>query len=127
MSNEKIIQAVKDILIELYPNWEQDQDFIDTPRRVTAALEHFFRNEEINGHIKIFPTKNDQVIIVKEIKCYSFCPHHLLPVLYEVAIGYIPEGKALGLSKLVRIARAIASFPMLQENFTQRIADFIQE
>ena len=55
------------------------------------------------------------------------CPHHLIPVVYNVHIGYIPQGWAIGLSKLARIAVGLCSYPKLQENFTFELAEVIDK
>jgi GTP cyclohydrolase I len=74
----------------------KDANFKETPSRVAKMYKHFFRNEqkEVIADIKkkVFPSKNDQIVIVKNIECFGMCPHHLLPVIYKVAIGYMPHG-----------------------------------
>ena len=55
------------------------------------------------------------------------CPHHFLPIRYEVIIGYIPDGKALGLSKLARIIELMGRKPCLQEDFTETIVEEIND
>lgn len=108
-----------------------DPNFKDTPDRVTRLMRHFFRNDKdkVISEIskKVFPSDNNEVVIVKDIKCFGMCPHHLVPVTYNVAIGYIPNGKVIGLSKLARLAVAISSFPKLQEDITKEIADEVEK
>lgn len=69
-------------------------------------------------------------IVTQSIKeaVVGLCPHHFLPVNYEVYVSYIPQGespKVLGLSKLTRIAREIPKFPMLQEEYARNLADVL--
>jgi GTP cyclohydrolase I len=68
-------------------------------------------------------TSIDQMIVVKGIRVYSLCEHHLLPITCDVSIGYISVGRVLGLSKLARIAHKHAHKLQLQERMTQEIAN----
>ena len=119
-------------LLELYnPNWKSDPDMRETPDRYIRMLDHFFRGyrkSEMEHQLsKVFPTTNDQMVIVKNIECFGMCPHHLVPIVYKVSIGYIPNGKAIGLSKLARLAVMLSATPKLQENFTSEIANMLEE
>lgn len=115
---EQLIKKFEDVIKVLNSNWQQDPDMLDTPKRLAKMYSHFFRNEDPAEHFKkIFPTSNKNSITIKNIECFGMCPHHLLPIIYKVSIGYIPNGYALGLSKFSRISRALASTPKLQENF----------
>jgi GTP cyclohydrolase I len=128
MNQQRLESIAGDLLTELKPKWQQDPDMKDTPKRISHMLMHFFRNEEVELHFeKRFPTTNKQMVIVKDIECFGLCPHHLLPIVYKVHVGYIPDGWAIGLSKLARIAIALSSFPKLQENFTTEIADTLEK
>jgi GTP cyclohydrolase I len=129
MSNDKLVSIIKELLKELGANLE-NPNFRETPQRVAKMLKHFFRDdkkkilEEIKQ--KVFPSENDQMVILKGIECFGMCPHHLVPIVYTVDIGYVPNGKVLGLSKLARLAIALSSFPKLQEDFTREIADVLE-
>jgi len=126
---EKLERIINSLLLTLGVNLD-DANFKDTPNRVTRMFLHFFRGkddadiEKIMG--KVFPSKNDQMVIVKDIECFGMCPHHLVPIVYSVTIGYVPQGQVIGLSKLARLAIALSSYPKLQEDFTTEIADAIQ-
>lgn len=123
--------SIADILQNLAPGWNKNPDMKETPFRVAKMYRHFFRNDVeetlIDLKKKVFPTDNDQMVIVKDIECFGMCPHHLLPIIYKVHIGYIPKGKAVGLSKLARLAIALSSFPKIQENFTTEIAKAVEQ
>lgn len=125
-----MIEHIESILSDLYPDWKNNPDMVETPKRVERMYRHFFRNSEYS-HIesimsKVFPTTNDQMVIIKDIECFGMCPHHLLPIIYKIDIGYIPKGLALGLSKFARLCIAVASFPKIQENLTCEIADTLE-
>ena len=110
-----------------------DPNFIDTPERFAKSYVEIFAGLESADRDlheifkKSFPTKYDGIVLEKDIKIFSMCPHHFLPIRYEVTIGYIPDGKALGLSKLARIVELIAKMPCLQESYTETIVEEIND
>ena len=103
----------------------------DTPKRAARAFEHltigYSQNVEdvVNG--AIFESDNDEMIIVKDIELYSLCEHHLLPFFGKCHVGYVPEGKVIGLSKIARIVDVFAKRLQIQENLTKQIADSIMK
>jgi len=106
-----------------------DKNFIDTPKRISRAYYEIFEGIEDTDHqvkeiLKTsFPSEFDQLITVKGIRCFSMCPHHLLPVDYKVNIGYIPskKGQVLGISKLSRLVEILAKRPVLQEQLVEDV------
>ena len=115
--------AVKNLLQQLNYNIK-DPNFIDTPKRV-AKMWNAFRNVE-KPTLTTFPLKTrGGMIILKNHISWGYCPHHLLPVKYTFRIGYIPEDRVLGLSKLARIADWILTTLPLQEEIAPEIIDTI--
>ena len=110
----------------------EDPNLVGTPERIKRMFSELFIPEEAAKEIiksimeRVFPTSYDGIVMVSNINTYSFCPHHLLPVEYEIDIAYIPgiiESKVLGLSKLERIADTLSNNLILQETLTDNIAD----
>lgn len=105
-----------------------DENFKDTPARVARMYNEilypkFRRKEEIENILsKTFPSAYSGLIMSSGIRAYSLCGHHLLPIVLDVTIGYIPKKRVLGLSKLARLAEVSAKQLMIQENYTQEIA-----
>lgn len=78
----------------------------------------------ING--AIFDVGYSEMVVVKGIEFYSLCEHHMLPFFGTAAVGYLPRGHVLGLSKIPRIVEMYARRLQVQERMTQQIADFLQ-
>lgn len=102
-----------------------------TPMRAAKALYYATNGyrmnmaDVING--AIFTSPGSQLIIVKDIEYYSFCEHHILPFFGKVSIGYIPDGRMIGLSKLARIVDLYARRLQVQERLTSEICRAVTE
>lgn len=102
-----------------------------TPERAAKAIAFLTRgyqqnlDEVINN--AVFPSDNDQMVIVKNIELYSLCEHHLLPFIGKAHVAYLPQGKVIGLSKIARIVDMYARRLQIQEQLTTQIALAIQK
>lgn len=110
-----------------------DPNFDETPKRVVKAWKEIlsgYGEDPAEILSKRFPNDGyNQMIVVKDVKFFSVCAHHMLPFYGKVAVGYIPgkSGTVVGLSKIARIVHAFAKRFQLQERMTQEIADAIEE
>lgn len=103
----------------------------DTPKRAIQAFEYLTKGytENLDDIINnaLFPSNVSEMVIVKNIELYSMCEHHLLPFFGKCHIGYLPNGKVLGVSKLARIVDYYARRLQIQEGLTEDIATCIQK
>ena len=124
----KIAGLVKELLVELGEDPERD-GLKKTPERVARALAFLTRGyrqdirKVVNG--ARFASGTNHMVILKDIELYSLCEHHMLPFYGKCAIGYISQGKVLGVSKLARIVDMYARRLQIQERMTEEIADAV--
>lgn len=133
---EKIESLIRELLIELHDDPNRP-GLVETPKRVAKFYQEIFEgqlynNDEIAAMFdKCFDTKtvnSKSLVVEKDITVFSTCEHHLA-TMYDmhVAIGYIPKGKVIGLSKLNRIAQMCAKRLQLQEQLCEDIADVVSK
>ena len=107
------------------------EGLLDTPKRVAKAYEDWFSGyaldpddymartfEEVGGY--------DEMIVLRDIEYESHCEHHMAPIIGKVHVGYLPDGKVVGISKLARVVEAYARRFQVQEKMTAQIAGCIQ-
>ncbi len=125
---EKLKNHYKQIIEEIGEDPERE-GLVDTPKRAAKAMDFLTRGyqqdvqEVINN--ALFASDSQGMITVKDIEFYSMCEHHMLPFFGKAHIGYIPDGKVLGLSKVARIVDVFARRLQIQERLTQQVADTI--
>ena len=128
--NPSLKALYHDILVELGEDPTRD-GLRDTPKRAAKAMgfltSGYRQNLEdiVNG--AVFESDTDEMVVVRNIELYSLCEHHMLPFTGVCHVGYIPNGKVLGLSKFARIVDMYARRLQIQENMTHQIAHAIQQ
>lgn len=130
VTRDQALDAVRTLL-----RWAGDEPtregLRDTPRRVVDAYTEWFSGyaedpedflrrtfEEVGGY--------DQMIVLRDIQFESHCEHHLAPIIGRAHVGYLPDGKVVGISKLARVVDAFAHRMQVQEKLTAQIATCIQ-
>lgn len=126
---EKIAAHFEEI-IKLLGEDTQREGLLKTPIRAAKALyksTQGYRSEDALtiAQKAIFEHAGSNMIIVKDIEFYSFCEHHILPFFGRVSIGYIPNGKMIGLSKLARIVNVFAKRLQVQERLTAEVCQAV--
>ena len=103
----------------------------DTPLRAAKAMQYLTRgyNQKLKDIVNgaVFESDISEMVVIRDIELYSMCEHHMLPFIGKCHIGYIPDGKVLGLSKFARIVDMFARRLQIQENMTKQVADAIME
>ena len=129
MDKDKIMQGVR-LILEGVGEDPEREGLRDTPLRVAKMYEEIFAglNEDAAIHLsRTFESANSDIIVEKDITFYSTCEHHLMPFFGRAAIGYIPNGRVVGISKLARTVEVFARRPQIQEQLTAQIADAIMQ
>jgi len=124
----KIEKLVRQILVELGED-PRREGLVKTPERVAKALAfltHGYRTK-LGAVINkaLFTQTTSSMVIVKDIELYSLCEHHMLPFFGRCHIGYIPDGKVFGVSKLARLVDMFARRLQLQERLTEDISQVV--
>ena len=130
LNTKKIEKLVRELLIEIGEDPEREGLF-KTPQRVAAALEFLTSGSRTDPvtviNEAIFTQQTNSMVIVKNIEVYSLCEHHMLPFFGRCHIGYIPNGKVFGLSKLARLVDVYARRLQIQERLTEQISQVVME
>ncbi|MDE6157986.1 MAG: GTP cyclohydrolase I FolE [Muribaculaceae bacterium] len=107
------------------------QGLLKTPVRAAKALWFLTSGYRSDAHSTmsqaVFDHEGSQMIVVKDIEFYSMCEHHVLPFFGKISIGYIPDGKIVGLSKLARIVNIYARRLQVQERLTMQLCDQVRK
>lgn len=126
---DKLVEAYTTIISEI--DDVTRPGVVDTPLRAAKAMQFLTRGYEqtldqiVNN--ALFPAETREMIVVQDIELYSMCEHHMLPFIGKAHVGYIPNGKVLGLSKVARIVDMFARRLQIQEELTYQIATALQD
>ena len=130
-TREEAEEAVRTLI-----SWTGDnpdrEGLIETPKRVVKAYEEFFEGYEIDPEEVLTKTFEevqgyDDAVIVRNIRVESHCEHHIVPILGVAHVGYIPNNRVIGISKLARVVEIFGKRLQTQETMTAQIADTIQK
>jgi GTP cyclohydrolase I len=135
VTNRPTLEEVEAAVLTLL-RWTGDnptrEGLLDTPKRVAKAYREMFNGydqcpaeelgrtfEEVAGY--------DDMVVMRDIHFHSHCEHHMVPIIGKAHVGYLPDGKVVGLSKLIRVVEIFAHRLQTQEALTAQIANVIQD
>jgi GTP cyclohydrolase I len=135
-SSKKPTRTQAEEAVEVLLRWAGDdpnrEGLLDTPARVARAYEDWFSGykddpvrylkrtfEEVDGY--------DEMIVLRDIEFESHCEHHMAPIIGHATVGYLPDNKVVGISKLARVVEAFARRFQVQEKMTAQIANCISD
>ena len=125
----RVAAAVREILLGIGEDPDRD-GLKQTPARVAKAYSSIFEGMDADA-AKILSTTfdlgHDELVLVRDIEVWSTCEHHLVPFTGVAHVGYIPDGRVVGISKLARVVEGFAKRPQIQEQLTSQIAEAIME
>jgi GTP cyclohydrolase I len=125
----RIERAIREIIEAIGEDPSRD-GLADTPARVARMYAELFEGlrEDPREHLHVgFEAGADEMVILRDIPFYSVCEHHFMPFHGTAAVGYLPDGRVVGISKLARLVEGFARRPQLQERLTTQVADAIMD
>ena len=130
-SEEQVLKAVK-TLIEWAGDDPTREGLVETPQRVLKAYNEFFSGYEMDPEDILEKTFEevegyDEMVIVKDIRVESHCEHHMVPIIGKAHIGYIPDKRVVGISKLARLVDVYAKRLQTQETMSAQIGQSIEK
>lgn len=124
---ERMERAVAEMLAAVGAD-PDDTDLKETPRRVAESYDFLFsglREDPADYLAESFEGDYRDPVMIRDIPLYSMCEHHLIPFIGKAHVGYVPDGRVIGLSEIAHIVEAYARRPQLQERLTAQIADLL--
>ena len=129
IDQERIARAVREIIAAIGEDAGRE-GLLETPRRIAQMYADLFSGLYQDPREVLsrgFQESHKEMVILKNIPFYSLCEHHFLPFHGQAHVGYVPEGRIIGVSKLARAVDILARRPQMQERLTSQVADAIME
>ena len=134
LARSKKLSSIEILIMELIRKMGENparEGLLRTPKRVAASFDFLTQGYRQDPYETLrratFNEKYNQMVLVKDIDFFSLCEHHLLPFYGKCHVGYIPNGKVLGLSKIPRVVNIFSRRLQIQERMTQEIATAIED
>lgn len=129
-STARLAELYRQMLVEIGEDPERE-GLLKTPDRAARAFLDFTRGyrQDVTTVLNsaVFAEEYEDMVIVRDIEMYSLCEHHLVPFFGSVHVGYLPQGKILGLSKIARLVEMFSRRLQVQERLTHELAHSLQD
>ncbi|MFA7249607.1 MAG: GTP cyclohydrolase I FolE [Dehalococcoidia bacterium] len=125
---EAVIATIRTLIDQLGLD-SGSEGLAETPRRIADMYLELFEGlrQDPADQLRVqFEEGHDEMVILRDIPFYSMCEHHFLPFHGTAHVGYLPNGRIVGLSKIARAVEIFARRPQVQERLTSQIADAIE-
>ena len=123
-----LLETIRTMIRQLGEDPDRE-GLLDTPRRIAAMYAELFEglHQDPMDVLSVgFEEGHDEMVILRQIPFYSMCEHHFLPFHGEAHVGYLPDGRIVGLSKIARAVEIFARRPQVQERLTTQISESIE-
>ncbi|MBT3591216.1 MAG: GTP cyclohydrolase I FolE [Candidatus Marinimicrobia bacterium] len=131
VKNKKMIESLTHDLLKEIGEDPSREGLLKTPERVSKAWEYFSQGYRLSLddiiNDAIFTESSEDMVIVRDIEFFSFCEHHLLPFFGKAHVGYLPNCKIIGLSKIPRIIDMYSRRLQVQERLTHQVAKTLND
>ena len=124
-----LLDALRTMIREIGEDPDRE-GLLDTPQRIARMYAELFEGLNMDPAEVLavgFEEGHDEMVILKDIPFYSMCEHHFLPFHGVAHVGYLPDGRIVGLSKLARAVEIFARRPQVQERLTSQVAECVGE
>jgi GTP cyclohydrolase IA len=129
--DQAAIEGAVSAIIRAIGERPEREGLVGTPRRIAAMYAELFSGLHVNPvdllTVGFEEDRHKEMVIVKDIPFTSLCEHHFLPMYGVAHVGYIPNGRIVGISKIARVLEVLARRPQLQERLTSQVADLLME
>lgn len=129
ITEEKVLQNLREILAYIGDDPSRE-GLLETPKRIVKSWKKLYGGyaQKPQDVLKTFVEGScEEMVVLKDIEFYSTCEHHLQPFFGTISIGYLPNGRVLGISKLARLVEVFARRLQIQEKLVAQIADSLME
>ena len=122
MDEDRIKKLIRELIIEIGEDPTRE-GLKDTPRRIASAYKEIFAGYDSDSELSVQFSEDSETVVIRDIKFYSMCEHHMLPFYGKIMLAYSPNGRVFGISKLVRLVEKHSKRLQIQERMTKNIAD----
>ena len=122
MDEERVKKLIRELIIEIGEDPTRE-GLKRTPERIASAYKEIFSGYDSDSELSVQFSEDSETVVIRDIKFYSMCEHHMLPFFGKITLAYSPNGRVFGISKLVRLVEKYSKRLQIQERMTKNIAD----